>query len=109
MDAPTMTGTENQIQWAEQIKPAVAAEFERIRKAFEAVAAGQPEADQEDTLAILAIIEEKRIEVMSNQSAGYFIQYWRELGDQVRWMILHDERYMKISVRSRLRKKPIAF
>jgi hypothetical protein len=91
-----MTGTPSQIEWAEQIKPLVNAEFDRVAKAFQAAASNQAEPDRIDTQTIIAILEEKRVEVMSNGQAGYFIRDWRELNDQVRQMIARDSRYQAI-------------
>jgi hypothetical protein len=79
-----LTGTVNQIAWAEQIRTAVDREFDRVRRALE---------DRTDTEAFIAILEDKRAEVMSNESAGYFIHDWQELRDQVRTMIRADVRY----------------
>ena len=39
-----------------------------------------------DTEAIIAILEEKRAEVMRREQAGYFIRYWQEISGQVRQM-----------------------
>ena len=91
-----MTGTVNQIDWARQIKARVSAEFDRVAKAFQSVAARQAGQDRIDTQAVIAILEEKRAEVMANDRAGYFIQYWQELTDQVRQMIARDDRYQAI-------------
>jgi hypothetical protein len=33
---------------------------------------------------------------MANDRAGYFIQYWQELTDQVRQLIAGDDRYQAI-------------
>ena len=52
-----------------------------------------------DTQAIIAIVEEKRTEVMEHQEAGYFIHDWQELRDQVRQMIMKDDRYKAIKGR----------
>jgi len=67
--AEQMTGTVNQIEWALRIKEQVRAEFDRVAKALKSVADKQPDHDREDTLAIIAILEEKRAEVMSNTRA----------------------------------------
>ena len=91
-----MTGTPSQIEWAEQIRPRVDAEFTRIANAFQAAAWNQTDRDRTDTLAIIAILEEKRVEVMEKGQAGYFIRDWQELKDQVRQMIAHDSRYQTI-------------
>ncbi len=88
--------TPNQIEWAARIKLSVNAEFDRVEKAFQATAAGQQEQDRMDTLAVLAILEEKRVEVMAIDDARYFIRDWQELNDQVRRMIAKDPRYHAI-------------
>jgi len=49
-----------------------------------------------DTQAIIAIVEEKRTEVLEYQEAAYFIHDWQELRDQVRQMIMKDDRYKAI-------------
>ncbi len=94
-----MTGTPNQIEWAEQIKPTINAEFDRVAAAFTALAATQPEPTRSETLTIVQIIEEQRTEVMSNPSAGYFISHWRELSDQVRHLIAADPRHKKMQLK----------
>src|SRR6267143_4021104 len=91
-----MTGTVNQIGWAEQIKIQVDAEFDRVRAALEAAASNQPGQRRPDTLAMIAILEDKRAEVMANEQAGYFIHDWQELRGQVREMIVGDSRYKAI-------------
>jgi hypothetical protein len=99
-----MTGTPNQIEWAEEIKPRVAAEFERVAKAFEAAAVKQTEEDRPGTQAVIAILQEKRSEVMANEQAGYFIRDWQELKDQVRQMIAQDPRYQAIKAEKAARR-----
>lgn len=94
-----MTGTPSQIEWAERIKPLVNAEFDRVAAAFGKVAETQSEEARTETIAILSILEEKRSEVMANPSAGYFIQRWRDLGDQVRVMLGQDPRFQAIRQR----------
>jgi hypothetical protein len=91
-----MTGTQSQIEWAEQIKPRVGAEFDRVAKALADVAQHQRERARADTHAVIAILQEKRAEVMANDFAGYFIRDWQELTDQVRQMIHRDARYQAI-------------
>ena len=91
-----MSGTPNQVEWAERIKCKVNEEFERMASAFRAVAARQSNARRTDTEAILAILEDKRAAVMSRQEAGYFIHDWQEMGVQVRQMISDDPRYQEI-------------
>jgi len=91
-----MTGTVNQVDWAEQIKARVSAEFDRVAKALESAASKQTEPDRMNTQAMLGILEEKRAEVMAKDQAGYFIHDWQELRDQVRQMIVQDSRYQTI-------------
>ena len=91
-----MTGTVNQIEWATRIKTQVGAEFDRVKMALEAAAARQSGHDRLGTQAIIAILEDKRTEVMAHEGAGYFIHDWQELRDQVRQMIMKDNRYKTI-------------
>ena len=87
-----MTGTVNQIE----IRTQVNAEFDRVITALEAAATKQSGQDRMDTQTIIAIVEEKRTEVMEHQEAGYFIHDWQELRDQVRQLIMKDDRYKAI-------------
>jgi hypothetical protein len=98
-----MTGSPNQIEWAEQIKPRVDAEFDRVAHAFAAVAGSQGEPLRSDTYTVIAILEEKRAEVMRKDQAGYFIRHWQELTDQVRQLIRSDSRYQAIRARQAAR------
>jgi len=91
-----MTGTVNQVDWAQQIKAGAGADFDRVAKALQAAAAGQAGQKRMDTQAFIAILEDKRAEVMANDDAGYFIREWQELRDQVRRMIVQDPRYRAI-------------
>ena len=52
-----------------------------------------------DTREVIAILEDKRAEVMARHQAGYVIVYWQELTDQVRQMISRDARYQAIRAR----------
>ena len=106
-----LTGTANQIEWAKQIKTQVNAEFDRVKTALEAVAAKQSGRDRLDTQSVIAILQDKRAEVMAHQEAGYFIHDWQELRDQVRQMIMNDDRYKAIkadAVRSVVASRPDA-
>jgi len=94
--AAPMTGTVNQIEWALQIRERVSAEFARVAKTLTSVAGKQAGQDRADTQAIIAILEEKRADVLARTKAGYFIHDWQELGDQVRRMIVQDPRYLAI-------------
>lgn len=98
-----MTGTASQIEWAAQIRPRVDAEFDRVANAFRSAATCQSQLDRAVTMAVIAILEEKRSEVMANDQAGYYIRGWQELTDQVRRMIAADRRYQTIRSNRELR------
>ena len=91
-----MIGTINQVDWAEQIKTQVNAEFDRVAKALELATSKRAEQYREDIRLMIAILEDKRAEVMANDGAGYFIHDWQELRGQVRQMIAQDPRYRAI-------------
>ena len=100
-------GTESQIAWAEKIKPLVSAEFDRVAETLEAVARRQSVRDRLDTRALIAILEEKRLEVLGRNEAGYFIKSWQELTDQVQRLIRDDSRFAAIRLaKAALRKTP---
>ena len=94
-----MSGTPAQVEWADRIKTQVNDEFDRVAATFQAIADKQSNEKRANTLAILTILEEKRIEVMSRQQAAYFIREWQEISDQVRQLIFHDPRYEAIRAR----------
>ena len=94
-----MTGSVDQIEWAERIRVQVNGEFDRVAKALQAAALKQSDQDRSNTYEMMRILEEKRAEVLSNESAGYFIHDWQELRDQVRKMIMSDARYKAIKER----------
>jgi hypothetical protein len=90
-------GTPSQIEWAERIKPLISAEFDRVSEALGAVARRQSTQDRLDTLASIAILEEKRQEVLTRNEAGYFIKHWQELTDQVQKLVRDDPRFTAIN------------
>ncbi len=94
-----MTGTPSQIEWADRIKPQVDAEFGRVAEAFRVVALRQGPGAKADTLAVLDILEEKRIEELAHVEAGYYIKHWQELNDQVRLIISQDSRYQLLKAK----------
>jgi hypothetical protein len=96
MSAAALNGSESQVEWAGRIKEAVNAEFDRVAAAFRSIANKQGDGKRAETEAVIAILEEKRTEVMSNERAGYFIHDWQEISDQVRQMIFQDARYQEI-------------
>ena len=81
---------------AERIKRQVNAEFDRVAASLRSMAGKQGDGKRADTEAVIAILEDKRAEVMSREQAGYFIHDWQEISDQVRQMIFHDARYQAI-------------
>ena len=100
-----MTGTESQLQWANQIRPRVAQEFDRVAQALQAVAGRQCEEDRIETRALIAILEEKRMEVMANDRAGYFIREWQELNGRVRETLAQDPRFRAIQAKREARRR----
>jgi hypothetical protein len=98
-------GTQSQIEWAERIKPLVSAEFDRVAEALEAVARRQPITDRLATQAVIAILEEKRLEVLRRNEAGYFIKNWQELTDQVQRLIRDDSRFAAIRLGKAARRE----
>lgn len=94
--SPALKGTVAQVEWAERIQRAVGAEFDRVEAAFRSVALKQGAAKRADTEAILALLAEKRVAVMSIDSAGAFIRDWQDIGDQVRNLISSDPRFEAI-------------
>jgi len=72
------------------------ADFDRLAQALLTVAHQQPETERAATEAIVALLEEKRREVMAHTHAGYFIHKWPEPGDRVREMLTRDARFQAI-------------
>jgi len=93
---PSLRGTDNQVEWALRIRHQIHQEFDRVATAFRVVAHRQMGRRRAETVAIIALLEEKRLEVMCNVDAGYFIRGWQEIGDQVRQLIFGDGRYQEI-------------
>jgi len=91
-----MIGTANQVEWAERIRGQVSEEFDRVAKALESAMSRQSELKRGASLTAIAILEDKRAEVMAQDQAGYFIHEWQELRDQVRQLITQDSRYQAI-------------
>jgi hypothetical protein len=92
----SLRGTDNQVEWALRIRHQIHQEFDRVAAAFRVVAHRQMGRRRVETVAIIAILEEKRLEVMCNVEAGYFIRGWQEIGDQVRQLLFADARYQEI-------------
>ena len=100
-----MTGTTNQVDWAEQIKTQVNAEFDRVARALELAASKRAGQDRADIRLMIAILEDKRAEVLANDRAGYFIHDWQELRGQVRELIAADPRYHTIKASRAARRQ----
>jgi hypothetical protein len=105
LGAGLMSGTANQVEWAQRIKRRVNDEFDRMAASFRLIANRQTDIQRSDTEAVIAILEDKRAEVMCREQAGYFIHDWQEIGDQVRQMIFHDPRYQAIRGNRAARRK----
>jgi hypothetical protein len=91
-----LTGTAAQVKWAERIRRRVNDRFDRLAASFRLVAEREINDKRAETEEIIAILEDKRAEVMSRQEAGYFIRDWQEIGEQVGKMIVRDPRYRAI-------------
>ena len=98
-----LTGTQNQVAWAEQIRSSVHTEFDRVASALEARGGTQSERQRSNTADMIGILEEKRAEVMAKEDAGYFIREWQELRDQVRLMVIQDPRFKALAA---IKKRP---
>lgn len=105
--ATALSGTEAQVEWAGRIRPLVNADFDRVAAALRSASEKQTRAKRAETEAILAILEEKRSEVMSTPSAGYFIRQWQEPGGQVRKLIFADPRYEAIKAKRAARPNSV--
>jgi hypothetical protein len=92
----TLRGTPSQVEWAERIRVQVSAEFDRVAASFRSVAVNQGAGKRAGTEAVLAILDDKRREVLAREEAGYFIHDWQDISDQVRRMIFNDVRYKAI-------------
>lgn len=91
-----MTGTPNQIELAIEIKAKVDADFDRVAAALRAASELRSEDFRAETTAVIAILEEKRAEVLGNDRAGEFIRDWQELSGRVAQLIATDPRYQAI-------------
>lgn len=94
-----LLGSASQIEWAESIRDRANDEFDRVAKSFRSIAHRQDARKRSDTETIIAILEDKRPEVLSRDRASYFIRDWQEISDQVRQMIGQDSRYQAIRLR----------
>jgi hypothetical protein len=104
----SLCGTPNQIEWAQRIRRTVNAEFDRVAKALLSATSKQSSVNQCDAETVIAILEEKRSEVMLNSQAGYFIHEWQETGGRVRQMIIDDPRYTAMSAKRAERRAALA-
>jgi hypothetical protein len=93
MPAGHMIGTRNQIAWAVQIRSQVEAEFDRVRNVLEYAAAKRSPENATDIYDIIRILEDKRVQVMENEQASYFIHVWQDPGHLVSQLVIRDSRY----------------
>ena len=84
ISAALLSGSASQVEWAGRIKRQVNAEFDRVAASFRSVADNRTMPSAPERKPFIAILEEKRAEVMSRKQAGYFIHDWQEISDQVR-------------------------
>lgn len=100
-----MVGSVDQVKKAEQIKEQINEEFDRLARALESSAAKQTGAERVDVEAVIAILEEKRAEVMAKTQAYYFINSWHDVSDRVRELIVQDSRYRDINTKKAMRRR----
>lgn len=105
--ADELTGTSNQIELGNEIRLRIDREFDRVANAFRGAADKQSALDRNETEAVIAILEEKRVETMAHESAGYFIREWQEPDGRVRGLIADDARYQQIK-RTREKRRSLA-
>lgn len=77
-----MTGTVDQVECAERINWQVSDRFDHATASFLPIADQQDHAERADTIAIIAILEDRCAEVTIREQPG----------EQVRQMIIHDLR-----------------
>ena len=104
VSAVPLKGTPSQVEWAERIRTLVNAEFDRVGSSFRAIALKYSSGKRAGIVDVIALLEEKRSEVMKSEQAGYFIHDWQDISDQVRQMIFHDARYPAIRDRLAARR-----
>jgi len=91
-----MTGTPNQIELANQIRSKINADFDRVAAALRTASELRSEDFRAETTAVIAILEEKRAEILGKDRAGEFIRDWQELSGKVAQVIATDARYQAI-------------
>ena len=90
-----MIGTANQVDRAERIRKQVGTDSIAWRERSSQRLANR-RAKANGLSGWIAILEDKRDEVIANDDAGYFIREWHELRDQVQQMVTQDSRYQAI-------------
>lgn len=101
-----LTGTPSEIESAERIRTGVGDEFDRVAEELLLSSGKRAERDRTDTRAMIAILEEERLEVLRRTEAGYFIKDWQELTNQVSQLVRGDSRYQVIRSAKAERKRP---
>jgi hypothetical protein len=62
--AVSLSGSAAQVEWAERIRQQVNVEFDRVAASFRSIASQQSPVKRAETEVVIAILEEKRAEVM---------------------------------------------
>lgn len=101
----SLRGTPSQVELAQRLRESVAVEFDRVAKALGDATSKQSPQNQKDARAMIAILDDKRDEVMANSDAGYFIHFWQELSGRVRQLIAADPRYTALKA-ARAARRP---
>lgn len=100
-----MTGTPSQIELATQIRSKIAEDFDRVAAALRKASEARSDDFRAETAAVIAILEDKRAEVLGEERAGEFIRDWQELSGRVAQMIAADPRYQAIKAQRESRKE----
>ncbi len=82
--------------WVRQLRIRINSEFDDVAAALQLVASRQQSKRRLETEAIVAILEDKRLEVMAMADKPELLYEWHHVGDQVRRLLFEDPRYKKI-------------
>jgi hypothetical protein len=96
VNLPVLNGLPSQVIWANQIREQISASFERLVMAVASGVNRYKGLEPEETSALLDIVEEHRLRVLSVPDAQYFLDHWQDPVDRVQRLIHNDERWKSI-------------
>lgn len=96
MHRTSMNVAASHVEWEEIIIRQVNLEFDLVAAYLRSVSLKQNNKNYTETEFALAILEDKRAEVLSRKRAGYFIHDWQAINAQVLRMISEYARYQAI-------------